>query len=184
MSPHQIKDPEFDSVHVVRKGASPGARILLLKSAEGNEQMQTTTTIMKAFRDGNFHEAMGDAITLRKRGEIGSIAYAELYGFAAETAYPLKKSWEAKELFRQTPLGSKMFTEGLAADHADMMRDTARTNAALVEKSKRPIAVPAENEGIDDDADGDPDEELKKLGEAYGSRIPWPNSRRKRPSRM
>jgi hypothetical protein len=168
--PTRIKDLEIQEISSVRKGSSPGSRVLLLKSAERDEAMETTT-IMKAFRDGNFHKAMGDAVELRKSGRIGPGAYDELYKFAAQTAYPLAKPWEAQELYRQTPGGSRMFNEGLVADYADLQRSTARTNASLVAKStkKKPVVVHDDNQPPDDDAepDEDPDDELRKLGEAY-----------------
>jgi hypothetical protein len=165
--PTQLKNLTISSVDSVDKGAGRGVEVLLLKSAEGNEAMETTT-IQKAFRDGNFHKAMHDAIQLRKSGRIGSGAYNELYKFAAQTAFPLAKSWEAPELYRQTPGGSRMFNEGLAQDIADLHRDTARANASLVAKSRNPVAIADDNRPDDDDEpDDDPDDQLRKLGEAY-----------------
>lgn len=128
---------------------------------------------MKAFTDGAFHKAMANAIQLRKSHQISAAAFNEIYKHAAVVAYPLAKSVaEAMEQYRQTPTGSKMFTAGLAQDFEDMQRDTARANASLVAKSKKPHVEHASNEpvaidGDEPDADSDPDEELKKLGEAY-----------------
>jgi hypothetical protein len=151
----------------VSKANSRGARILLLKSAEGNEAMQTVA-IKKAFTDGNFHKAMSDAITLRKRHEISADAFNQLYLHAASVAFPLAKSWEAPELYRQTPGGSKMFYAGLEADFADQQRDTAAVNRSLVEKAKKPVVHAEQPEGREDrEPDEDPDDQLAKLGEAY-----------------
>jgi hypothetical protein len=169
MSPTQIKNLTIDSVDSVSKGSGKDCRVLIMKSANERDEPMETTTIMKNFRDGNFHKSMSDAIALRKSGRIGSGAYDEIYKFAAQVAHPLAKPWEATELFRQTPIGSRMLTEGLAADIADLYRDTAKAESSLVAKStkKKPVAVPDDNQPDGDEPDDDPDEELKKLGEAY-----------------
>jgi hypothetical protein len=84
-------------------------------------------------------------------------------------AFPFAKSEAlAMEEYRQTPGGLKMFTAGLEQDFADMQRETARSNASLVEKSKRPKAEPVDNSDTAvDEPDDDPDGELAKLGELY-----------------
>jgi hypothetical protein len=171
MSPHQIKNPVFDSVHSVRKGAHPGAKVLLRKSHDEGDEKMETATIMKAFRDGNFHKAMHDTIELRKAHKISAATYNEIFRYAAVTAYPLAKSEaEAVAQYQRTPGGARMLNQGLEADFVDMMQDTARANASLVAKSKKPRAEHASNEAVavdGDESDADPDDQLRKLGEAY-----------------
>ena len=164
--PNRLKSVRLAEVSVVDKASCPGTKIQFLKrDDERNEPMESTTTVMKQFSSGEFHKGMHNAVQLRKSGAIGRDAYDKIFKHAAAVAYPLAKQAEAERQFILTPLGERMINEGLAKDHEDLQRDSARANASLVAKSKKPKVHLEQPD--DREPDDDPDDELQKLGEMY-----------------
>jgi hypothetical protein len=158
MSPTRIKDLEIQEISSVRKGSSPGARVLLLKSAanEANERNEA----MSESGLGVVSVAKRSAQAL-DNGEISQETYAKLQQRIAQEMFPGDSMGVALGKFFATPHGAEMLNRGLKKNYEDIQKRTALGDGYdAVIKMNKPHAHAASPRDTSDDDGDDSDESI------------------------